>query len=93
MTKHVRTVEIPATTHEVVDKIECDLCGGSAQDPDGTEPNIDHVTIRRETGYRSSDGGSYTATIVDVCAQCFETKVMPFLQREGAKPRKEEVDW
>lgn len=88
--KFTKTVQVPATTREVVDKIVCDMCGEVIEECFG---EIDKVYVKHTTGYSYPDGGNLTKTMFDICPTCFTSKVRPWLEAQGAKPRDEEVDW
>ena len=88
--KHMKTIEVPATVKEVLDKTTCDLCG--------IEITVDNysaedVTIRHRTGSRYPEGGSGEEVSVDMCGDCFDTKLVPWLRTQGANPKPEDWDW
>ncbi len=88
--RHMKTVEVPATTETVVDRTTCDFCGA-------TIPNRDYefteVTLQCDEGTRYPEGGSGEKTIFDCCAKCWGDKVMPALRALGGEPRTEEWDF
>lgn len=88
--KHMKTIQIPAKTEKVVEKITCDLCGKEISD---TQFKIDDVEICHESGSSYPEGGSGTRIAVDMCGDCFNGKLMPWLKSQGAEPRTEEWDW
>ena len=89
--KHKKTITVPASESEIIEKTTCDTC--NAELPTRYRHNVDEVTIEYRTGYSCPDGGSGTKIEVDMCGECFNTKLVPFLKIMGADPVKEEWDW
>lgn len=93
--KHMKIIIVPAqpeTTKTVVDKTACDLCGADVSlDEKWYETNS--VQIERATGHNGPYGGSTRTELYDLCANCCDTKLMPWLASQGAKPTVTEVDW
>jgi hypothetical protein len=63
----------------------CDICGREGDKSNGFNPidpddNQSEVTIQYRKGWSCSDGGSGTEIDLDVCPQCFEEKILPFLK-------------
>jgi hypothetical protein len=88
--KHTKTVAVPATTKVVVDHTTCDLCQKRIVH---NGYNVDQVRVEHRTGSQCSDGGSGYEVSVDICGSCFITKLLPYLESQGAKPTTEEWDW
>lgn len=88
--KHMKTVEVPATTREEVDFVTCDLCGAKIE---GRGYDVDEVEVRHKTGSNYPEGGSGDETAVDMCGKCFDEKLVPWLRSQGAEPRTEDWDW
>lgn len=86
--KHMKTVEIPATTIEVVHFVICDLCGAKIEE---SSYDVDEVEVRHKTGDNYPEGGSGEETSIDMCGKCFDEKLVPWLRSQGAAPRTE--DW
>ena len=86
--KHIKTVEVPATTRDVVDFVTCDLCGAAI-----TEGNyeVNEIEVRHKIGANYPDNGNGEETSVDMCGKCFDEKLVPWLRSQGAEPRTE--DW
>lgn len=82
--KHLKTIQIPATTREVVDHVSCDLCG--AKISQNLDYVVEEVEVRHKTGAAYPDGGSGEETSVDMCGKCFDEKLVPWLRSQGAKP-------
>ena len=90
--KHKKTIEVPAVaahTRVVDGDTTCDLCGKVIVE---MVYERKEVTIESQVGEVYPEGGSYESTTVDVCVECFDTKVVPWLQSQGAKMRKEEIN-
>lgn len=89
--KHTKTVEVPATTREIVSYVTCDLCGEKIEGRDTYDVN--EVEIRYKTGRNYPEGGSGDETSVDMCGKCFEEKLVPWLRSQGVEPRTEDWSW
>jgi hypothetical protein len=85
--KHIKNVEVPAHTRKVVDFVTCDLCGGVIKT---YRYEVDEVEIMHRTGDEFPEGGSGEETTVDMCGECFDTKLLPWLLEQGAKPETKE---
>lgn len=88
--QHIKTVEVPAATKEVVDFITCDLCGKRIT-TEGFE--VDEVNVEHRTGENYPEGGSGEQVEFDLCGKCFDEKLTPWLRTQGAEPRETEWDW
>ena len=82
--RHVKTVQMPAKKMEVLDKVTCDLCGEQIEHERGC---IDEVEVLYRSGTNYPDGSFGDIVEVDMCSQCFETKLVPWLREQGAEPR------
>jgi hypothetical protein len=87
--KHMKTVEVPATTKSFVDKVTCDLCGREIEKPGSY--CIDDITVYRRKGKGYPEGGWGTETTFDVCGECFETQIIPIFENRGVE--KHTVEW
>ena len=88
--KHMKTVEVPATTRERVDFVTCDLCGAKIED----RPfEVNEVEVRHKTGSNYPEGGSGDEVSVDMCGKCFDQKLVPWLRSQGVEPSTREWDW
>jgi hypothetical protein len=95
--KHYKNREVPARIDKYIDKTTCDLCGAEIK-VEGfyniDEVEIEHrITVKHRTGYDCPSGGSGTEVSVDMCANCFETKLVPWLKEQGVDPEKKDWDW
>lgn len=91
-----KTVDVPARTRLETDYIECEICKARTADEEnwgGKNFGVDEVTITLEKGKRYPEGGSITTTIIDLCPDCFRTKLLPWLQSQGGQSREREVDF
>jgi hypothetical protein len=93
--KATKTIQIPAKTETVFDYLKCDLCGTISHDSrwssrqyEVTQPE---VTLRVGDNY--PEGGNTKETILDICPDCFEKKLIPWFKSQGGTPRIEEHDW
>jgi hypothetical protein len=96
--EHKKKVSYPARESEIVEYITCDLCGAKGDDqerwwdtPDGD--NVNRTLVQWKTGYSYPEGGSGETIKVDMCPHCFKDKLIPWLESQGAKPRKDDWDW
>lgn len=89
--KHTKTVEVPATTREIISHVTCDLCGAKIETRDPYE--VDEVEIRHKTGSNYPEGGSGDEIHVDMCGKCFDEKLVPWLRSQGVQPRTEDWSW
>ena len=82
----------------------CDLCGiegESTCSPDETSSwgdgwgdggyLVKETAVYCESGVNYPDGGHSETASVDICPKCFEEKLMPWLQSQGANVRREEL--
>lgn len=70
-----------------------DLCDGCGQPSDeGTAWEQNEVTIDARIGAVYPEGDHRTVYEVDVCAKCFESKVMPAMAAIGLRFRERDAD-
>ena len=89
--KLMKQVEIPSKVVTVVDKTVCDLC--KMEIPNEGRFVVDEVTVQYKTGNSYPEGGSGETLSVDLCPRCFEERLIPWLESQGAKPETIEWDW
>lgn len=88
-----RTIEVPAKTI-MNEETFCDLCGKQVSDRYDGLPDYVETVLKLERGKRWSDGGgTKESTEFDVCASCFEARVVPVLETLGLTPVNRESDW
>jgi hypothetical protein len=76
-------------------EMKCDLCSGTSRNDDWTTGSyeVNETQIRWKEGDSYPEGGSGTEIEVDICPECFKTKLIPWLESQGAAIRKKEWDW
>lgn len=87
--KHTKVIKVPAHQKTVVSHRTCDLCKEVIK---SNQPfSLDDVAV----AWRFSDsiypeggpeGVEITTTHFDICGTCFEAKLLPWLESQGAKP-------
>lgn len=93
--KEYITVNVPATTKEVQTSVVCDICGQKSiytwswktDNYDATD-----IEIMHRTGNNYPEGGSGTKFECDICPECFQNKLVPFLQSIAKHPI-DYVEW
>lgn len=88
--EHYTTVTVPETTERRLLKVTCDICGKELVLVGDV---VDDVEVTHATGERYSDAGFGAKTIFDLCGDCFENALVPWLRSQGAEPRTEEWDY
>lgn len=91
-----RTIEVPASTTERLVHIVCDMCGtkssvwGWVRHPGcGEIRDVSVCFDARENGY---DGdGPVERLTCDLCPECFQGKLVPWLESCGVKTRLEHI--
>lgn len=68
----------------------CDVCGCEIKE--GTF-EIHETTVSRRVGNSYPGGGSSSTTSFDICGECWESKLVPYLNSLGAKEEITEDDW
>ncbi len=86
--KHYKTVEVPETTEQVLERTTCDLCGGEISEG---SYEVNEVEIRHKTGNCYPETGFGEEVRVDMCGECFTEKLTPWLVAQGVKVT--EVEW
>lgn len=85
--KHYRKKHFPARVEEVVEFETCDLCG--ARLDTGRASVVDEVEIRHRTGESFPECGHGEEATVDLCGACFESRLVPWLEAQGANVHRE----
>lgn len=88
--KTVDVPAVPASKRQELDKTLCDLCGEAIVRGRG---DADEVKIKHRTGCSWPEGGHGIDTLFDVCGQCFDNKLVPWMVSQGAAPRTIKWDW
>ena len=84
---------------QVLDEISCDLCGKTGKDEawessvwEVAESEIE-IEVRYKYGSSYPEGGSGKKYNVDICPDCFKTKLIPWLESQGCKAKFEDWSW
>lgn len=86
--KNYKEVERPAKLEKVLVSTTCDICRKTSK-LSGYE--FEEVEVKYNIGSRYPDGGMGTLTEVDLCPDCFNEKLIPWLETQGATPTV--TDW
>lgn len=76
-------VVIPETQEERVVKVTCDLCDSEIKNKHCYD--VDDVTIKWDSGSHYPEGRFVERYSIDMCSSCFESKLTPWLESQGAK--------
>ena len=89
----------PERKVKVLEKTTCDLCGEIAKKGywessiwEINETRIE-VKVRQQDGVSYPESGNGTEYIVDMCPNCFKTKLIPWLEAQGCSAKREEWSW
>lgn len=85
-----RTYKKSVRQVEVVDTITCDFC---QQEIKKRWHQVAEAQIEMREGHVYPEGGRTVNTWVDICTQCFQTKLIPWLEGQGITTHEEEIDW
>jgi hypothetical protein len=102
-----RTETTKPVTCEVLVEVVCEMCtrsyrntdtdwvgqGGEVMCWDARPYTISKTALFVAEGSNYPEGGYATTRYVDICPECMETKVFPWLEAQGVKIEKSEVDW
>lgn len=79
----------------IIDKYICDLCGSQSKDDNWVKGTyeVDEISVSRITGVRYPEGGNVTVETFDICPNCWETKLVPWMKSQNASPRVKEIDY
>ena len=89
------------TSHDRLEKIICDVCKAETTNEwksrDTDEVKIE-ISMREGTIYRMTDGYDYnegegTKTHIDLCPDCFKSKLIPWIESQGGVPHTEEWNY
>jgi hypothetical protein len=88
----------PAQEHEVLVQVKCDLCGKTSAgnwSADWKENSYDatETEVRMRTGSNYHEGGNGDEITIDICPDCFTTKLIPWVKAHGGEPTKKEWEW
>lgn len=86
-----KKITIPETTENKLDSIFCDICG---EKKTREFYSISDVTVSYKSGFSYPDSGSSREVSYDICSNCFTSKLVPWLESQGAtNPQVEEEYW
>ena len=89
--KHYEKTIIPQQVKEVLTSTTCDLCKGKIETKEYYATQ--DVKVECRTGMSYPEGGFGEYTEVDLCPDCFNSKLLPWLCSQGAEPRQTEWDY
>lgn len=81
--KQYKIVDVPASKQRLLDKTLCDLCGNEIKS--GCY-DAEDVEVMHRSGCSYPEGGWGKETTIDMCGQCFEEKLVPWVIEQGGKP-------
>ena len=88
--KHYETVEIPSTTRQKLIRTTCDLC--SEEIVRGSF-DAENVEVWHKKGDAFPECGMGTLLNIDMCGKCFDEKLVPWLEDQGAELSTTEWDY
>lgn len=80
----------------VLDRIQCDFCKNQTNNDsnwDGDSFAIRETEIRFKDGVSYPEFGHGTEITVDMCPDCFEKKLIPWIESNGVKMNTKDWDW
>lgn len=77
------------TTRRGVDKIKCELCEAVSVDEHDWKNGYDvgQVEVKLRVGNVFPEGDFTETTVLDICPGCFASKLIPWFESQGGKPR------
>ncbi len=88
--KHYEKTIIPQQVKEVLASTTCDLCKEKIEIKEHWA--IQDVKIQCRTGMSYPEGGFGEYTEVDLCPDCFNSRLLPWLRSQGAEPHQRKWD-
>lgn len=79
---------IPESVKIVLVKTTCDMCKDEIETKDY---EIQNVKISHEHGFVYPDGGWTDKNFIDLCGQCFQEKLIPWLKSQGCEMQEEDT--
>jgi hypothetical protein len=93
----------PATQYKACVSVTCDLCNAKASSPDEGPDSVwqseyydateVQVCVRLRTGEVFPEDSNAKEVHFDICPSCFQSKLVPWLESQGAKANKRDVGW
>lgn len=87
---------VPASEQTVTVAIICELCrsvGRQGRCWEGGLYGVNEVEVKLTTGESYPEHSSLELHTIDICPECFVTKLVPWIEAQGGKVRKQEVDY
>ena len=91
--KHYTTVVVPETTREQHTGTTCDMCERPTVRPGTGHFAVSEVEVSCKTGEQYPECGSGEETGVDLCADCFTGRLIPWLKMQGCDIRTKDWSW
>jgi len=92
--KKYKTVVVPERAERRVDCVICDLCGDEVDPEEGMGgENALEINVNMTTGINYPDGGLGNFIEWDICPKCFEDKLVPWFESQGAPGTATKWDW
>ena len=85
------TRQIPAKTETFANRTFCDICKSEIEK--NYYGNVSYVEISYTSGISYPEGGRKEKKYYDMCPQCFESQLVPFLSSLGMNSYDEDYDW
>lgn len=88
----MKNVKYKDVVQKVVDTSEtfCDFCSSKISN---SYYAVSETTVECRFGHSYPEGGSATTLDVDICMNCFESKLIPWIKSQGVEMRETESDW
>ena len=98
MRKYKREPQV-IISHDVLVETKCDLCSKIAINGNWetstwrvAESEIE-IKVRCETGASFPEGGNSEKYYIDICPECFKSKLIPWLESQGCKVKFKDWSW
>lgn len=99
--EHKEDYIIPGITATKVVAMECEICGVIIKDWNKHEGwtndkrEVKVTDISAEIGKKNpyDGGGSTVKYVLDICGDCFITKLIPWFKEQGGTVREREIEW
>lgn len=96
MSRRYEAVTETITRSKLVE-LRCDLCRKIADEGNWRSSSYDaaetEVTVKQITGDNYPGGGYGKEFSVDICPDCFQSKLIPWLISQGAEVNERDWDW
>lgn len=83
----------PETKYQALVETKCELCGNTTTNKWKTEAfDALEVEVKLKTGSSYPEGGFGEEITIDICPDCFMTKLVPWVKSNGGEPTTKEWD-